>query len=219
MKLSALFFIRVSTLSTASTISFKLLDTSNAKPVPCCISLIDISIRFLVLAAAFELSSAKEPISVATTAKPLPASPALAASIEALRANKLVWEAISSIVFIMLTTWLEVSVILSIASIICLVLSSAVSIISLTLSASEADILASFVFCSIWSVTEEAVAESSSMAADWLLAFSAIFWAAFERSSAPADTCVELLIILFIISCNEAEIFSREALTFANSPA
>ena len=47
-------------------------------------------------AADWELL-ASSPISVATTAKPLPASPARAASIEALRARRLVWFAIAII--------------------------------------------------------------------------------------------------------------------------
>ena len=47
--------------------------------------------RSLVVLAALELSSAKEPISEATTANPFPASPALAASIEAFNADLSGW--------------------------------------------------------------------------------------------------------------------------------
>ena len=45
------------------------------------------------------LSSANVRISLATTAKPLPISPALAASILAFKDSRLVWEAIPSITF------------------------------------------------------------------------------------------------------------------------
>ena len=65
---------------------------------PCSISLMEIPMRSLVVLAALELSSAKEPISEATTANPFPASPARAASMEAFNANRFVWSAISSIV-------------------------------------------------------------------------------------------------------------------------
>ena len=51
----------------------------------------------------------------ATTANPFPASPALAASIEALSANRLVREAISSISVIILPISLDISVICSIS--------------------------------------------------------------------------------------------------------
>ena len=47
-------------------------------------------VAFVVLSASFLTSSA-------TTANPLPCSPALAASIAAFKASKLVWSAISSI--------------------------------------------------------------------------------------------------------------------------
>ena len=46
---------------------------------------------------AFWVCVAKAPISVATTANPLPASPALAASMEAFKARRFVWEEISII--------------------------------------------------------------------------------------------------------------------------
>ena len=52
------------------------------------------SISFRISLAVSEDSVARLPISSATTANPLPASPALAASIEALSARRLVWAAI-----------------------------------------------------------------------------------------------------------------------------
>ena len=48
--------------------------------------------------AALEVWSAREEISVATTAKPRPASPALAASMFAFNESRFVWEAISEII-------------------------------------------------------------------------------------------------------------------------
>ena len=60
------------------------------------------SINSLVLTAACAQLFARFPISLATTAKPFPASPALAASMEAFNASKLVWDAISLMVAIIL---------------------------------------------------------------------------------------------------------------------
>jgi hypothetical protein len=57
------------------------------------------SISSPVCRAASALRSASARTSSATTAKPRPASPARAASTAALRASRLVWKAISSIVF------------------------------------------------------------------------------------------------------------------------
>ena len=54
----------------------------------------------LLLEARFRTSSA-------TTAKPLPAAPALAASTAAFRARMLVWKAMSSMVLMMPPIWLE----------------------------------------------------------------------------------------------------------------
>lgn len=53
-----------------------------------------------MLPAVCLLFSARELISPATTAKPFPASPALAASMEALRARRFVCEAMSRITFV-----------------------------------------------------------------------------------------------------------------------
>ena len=165
------------------------------------------------------LLSANTRISSATTANPLPASPALAASIEALSAKRLVWSAISSIVLMMLTTSLDVSVILFIASIIWFICSLLSCIIWVTRDVSVADFCASSVFSSTCCDTDSVVATSSCTDAACVIAPSAIFCAALESSSAPIDTCVELSMISLIICSKDPEIWSRAVLTFANSPA
>ena len=65
--------------------------------LPSAIALREVSINVLVSSADFALCSASWRIWSATTANPLPASPALAASIEAFKESKFVCDAISSI--------------------------------------------------------------------------------------------------------------------------
>ncbi len=72
-------------------------------------------INSMVALAAWSDFDASSRTSPATTAKPLPASPALAASTEAFRARMLVWRAMSSMVSIMCLISLEVAVISSMA--------------------------------------------------------------------------------------------------------
>jgi hypothetical protein len=60
------------------------------------------SISALTSAEAWAADCASRRTSIATTAKPLPASPARAASTEALSASRLVWKAMSSIMPMML---------------------------------------------------------------------------------------------------------------------
>ena len=87
------------TFSTTSTSEFAV---SSAIFVPFSIALIALSIRTVVLFAASADLPARLRTSSATTAKPLPAAPALAASTAALSARMFVWNAISSIVLIIL---------------------------------------------------------------------------------------------------------------------
>ncbi len=75
----------------------------------------EFSINSVVCLAASADLPAKFLTSSATTAKPLPAAPALAASTAALRARILVWKAISSITFIILPISLDEILISSIA--------------------------------------------------------------------------------------------------------
>ena len=74
---------------------------------------------------------AREPISVATTAKPRPASPARAASIFAFKASRLVWEEIflmSSVSSLILATALDCSMAISLFSRIVSYMDSALSL-------------------------------------------------------------------------------------------
>ena len=76
-----------------------------------------------VFLAACAVLFARSPTSPATTAKPLPASPARAASIEALSARIFVWNEMSSIVCIIFAISDEVELISSIAPSICVIFS------------------------------------------------------------------------------------------------
>lgn len=76
---------------------------------PFSISRSEFSIRFFVSTAEAALSEASLPIWSATTANPFPASPALAASMEAFSDSRFVCEAISSMAEIILAISLEVS--------------------------------------------------------------------------------------------------------------
>ena len=86
--------------------------------VPFSTAWIALSIRAVVLLAASALFPARLRTSSATTAKPFPAVPALAASTAAFSAKILVWNAISSIVLMILPISFEAALILSIAWII-----------------------------------------------------------------------------------------------------
>ena len=78
----------------------------------------ELSISSAVFLEATELLLARLRTSSATTANPLPASPALAASTAAFRARILVWKAMSSMVLMILLISLEERAISSIAVII-----------------------------------------------------------------------------------------------------
>lgn len=79
--------------------------------LPSSTSASELSINCLVSTADCVLCSASLRIWSATTAKPLPASPALAASIDAFRDNRLVWLAISSISEMIFPIFCDVSLI------------------------------------------------------------------------------------------------------------
>ena len=95
--------------------------------VPLSTAFIELWISTVVFLAASALLLARFLTSSATTAKPLPAAPALAASTAALSASMLVWNAISSIVLIIFPispdVWLISFIALIISSICSLVCS------------------------------------------------------------------------------------------------
>ena len=68
-------------------------EVDDDKSLPFDTAAFDSAIRSSILLLASALDAASLLISSATTANPLPASPALAASIEALSAKRLVWSA------------------------------------------------------------------------------------------------------------------------------
>ncbi len=82
------------------------LAVSVVKAVPCLIMRSEFSIRLEVFCAASALLFARLCTSFATTAKPFPASPARAASTEALSARILVWNEMSSMVLMIPPIWL-----------------------------------------------------------------------------------------------------------------
>ncbi len=79
----------------------------------------------LVFWAASEDLAARLRTSSATTEKPFPAVPALAASTAAFSARMLVWKAMSSMVLMMPPIWLEDSSMFLVAAVSCSILVSA----------------------------------------------------------------------------------------------
>ena len=186
--------------------------------LPSSISLRAPSISALVSTADCALWSARTLICSATTANPLPASPALAASIAALSERRLVCEAMFSISAIMLLIFNDVSLILSIASIsdfMDALLSSAFSAYSwalLLLSISALAVSATF------SEIVVIVAWSSSTAPACSVAPSASSCADCARFSEPAVTDFEASSTLCRVSFTLSFIILTESLSSTNLP-
>ena len=111
--------LMVTTISWApSTTSTRSLAVSVAMRVPFSTAFTEPSMRAEVLLEASADLLARLRSSSATTAKPLPAAPARAASTAALRARMLVWKAISSMVLMILAISLDFSLISPMAAVI-----------------------------------------------------------------------------------------------------
>ena len=135
--------------------------------------------------------------SSATTANPFPASPALADSIAAFNANKLVWLAISSIIFIIFDMLLLATLISFIDSSISFI----VSVPCIAYSLADCDILLLSSICSILFMIlpdiSSVEAINSSIILDWSVAAFAILLDTFSILFAlPFNSSAELLILL-----------------------
>ena len=158
------------------------------------------SISSRVSTAAFALCSERLRIWSATTANPLPASPALAASIAAFKERRLVWLAISSISEIIFSICFDVSLIRAMTSTIPCI---SAWLLSASFAYCCAILYVSFNFSDVFStpsVISANVACSSSMEADWSIAPSAISCAACARLLEPAATREDASLILLITS-------------------
>ena len=151
---------------------------SRTSLVPPVTSPLDTSISDLTSAEACAALCASRRTSTATTAKPLPASPARAASTEAFSASKLVWKAMSSISPMMLEILPEDCVIRSIASLARCITAPPSAAVWLTSCAFLLACCARFALSDTVEASCSIAAEVSSIVADCLVVRS-------ERSLAP----------------------------------
>ena len=161
--------------------------------IPFSTALTEVSIRTADSFAACALWSASTVTWSATTANPFPASPALAASIEAFNASRFVWDAISLIVAIILSISLEASLISFMESTISCILPLLSKIAFPSSPTFPLISFADWAFCATWSATFVTVAVSSSTTAAWLVAPSARSLELAATCSAPSDTSLDAL--------------------------
>ena len=177
-----------------------------------------VSISSVVLPAAFADSLARFFTCSATTANPLPASPALAASIAAFRASRFVWDAMSSIASMIVPicsehrpiSWIDpfnsCSFLLPFAS------------VSPADEAMLADASASRAFTSILFVMASKAVISSDTWAACSVQFSARSCAAKASCSEPLSICPETLRIVLSVSLIFSAICRSDSLIDTNSP-
>jgi len=163
LEATAISFTKSDTLPTSSTIEFKATDVSFAIFVPVPTFLIEFSIITVVSFDAAADFAARLLTSSATTAKPFPYCPALAASTAAFRASIFVWNAISSIVLIIFAILEEESSISSIARSISFMLPLPFSAFSLVNSARLFASLAFSAFCLVCAAISSIDAVNSSI--------------------------------------------------------
>ena len=170
---------------TRSRVFFRVADTSLTIRLPRPVACTEFSIRPLVALAASSDLEARLRTSSATTAKPLPAEPARAASTAAFRARMLVWKAISSMVAIIFSICWEASVMSFMAATICSICWPLMVTCSPVCLAFSCATPAVFTFSDALLDRVSRVAYSSSTA----LACSVAPWA---RDWAPLDRCSAL---------------------------
>ncbi|MPN23503.1 hypothetical protein SDC9_170891 [bioreactor metagenome] len=182
--------------SSAPAVSFAIL-------VPAPTFLIEVSIRSVVSLAALDDWVARLLTSSATTAKPFPCCPALAASTAALSARIFVWKAISSITLMILPIFWEDVLISSIARSISDICSLPTSASVWIFSANCLVFSAFCAFCVVCEVISSIDADNSSTE----LACSVAPWESavlvFATSAAPESTCsaTDRMLIIILLSC------------------
>ena len=176
------------------------------------------SISSLVALAASSDLVARFRTSSATTAKPLPAAPALAASTAALRARMLVWKAMFSMVAMILPICWEEAEICSIAVFSCPTYSTLVPscapawFTKLPASSVALAVLLALSEISLM-VAESSWTELACWVAPWARA-----WALVDTCSEPEETCSALSRIWRMVSLSLFSMLSIERLMEAKSP-
>ena len=173
---------------------------SSANETPFPTAFTDVLIKAADSFTACALWSASWFTWLATTANPFPASPALAASIDAFNARRFVCDAISLMVSIIFSICMDASLISSIDFTISRILALFSKISSPSATTFVLILLAACEFCWTCSETFSTVAVSSSTAAAWFVAPSASSVAPDDTCSAPPDTWSETVCIPFTIA-------------------
>ena len=168
--------------------------------IPFSTAFTEVSINVADSFAAWALWSASTFTWFATTANPFPASPALAASMEAFNASRFVWAAISLIVAMILSISFDAPLISFMESTISLILPLLSRMAFPSSSTLPLISFAVFEFFSTCSETPSTVAVSSSTTAAWFVAPSARSLELAATCSAALETSSETCWIPFIVS-------------------
>jgi len=206
------------TSSTPETTSERFLAVSSAIFVPLRTARREFSIRADVLFDASADLLARLLTSSATTAKPFPASPALAASTAAFNANILVWKAMSSMVLIIFPISLEELLISSMACIMSCIW-RLLSVIRRPISTAFSLALRAFsAFRLIRDAISFTVAATSSMELACSVEPCDKDCAPMDTCSEPEDTCSAASLISPIVLLREWIIVNNDSSIVINAP-
>ena len=214
----AISFTKFAVSSTFFTIIFNEAAVSLVKFSPLVTADKEFPIITVIFFTASPDCSARFLTSSATTAKPLPASPALAASIAAFKAKRFVWEAISSIVLIIAEICFEEMVISFIESNNFCILVLPSSTICLVVLEKLLAFSAFSVFFLTWSSISVKLAKSSSTAPAWSVDPSESICVVKDNCSEPLEIEAIDWFILKNIVFKESIIFLSEFCIGVKSP-
>ncbi len=203
---------------TPVTISPSAFAVSFAIRVPFSTLLMEFLISSVVSFAAFAERAARLRTSSATTVKPLPCCPALAASTAALSARMLVWNAMSSMTLMIFEMLSEETLISSIESSIAFICSLPFSANSLADSASLLAWSASFAFCLVCTAISsmEAVSSSTELACSVAPCESATLDS--DTCLAPAETWADATLMSLSMPLNDRSVWFMASLILTYSP-